>query len=383
MPPTTPPGKKMLHIALALDTRERYFREIRAGVCEYALPRDPWVFRGVNRTRAGAETAAAWGPAGIIGGFDDEEALRAWSSLGVPIVHVAFRVPPNDQPRVGVNDPAVGEKAVDYFLAKGFHHFAFLGSSTDAYARMREAGFSSAVERHGFPCLTRFGHTHEPAEDAPLGDWLASLPPQTALLASDDRWGLRACEVARERGLDIPHDIAILGVGDGDICEMTFPRLSSIALPGRRIGFEAARMLEHMIAGNDPSSKALLLDPFDVVERAGTHVVAVRDPVVSKALQHIAHHARSNLRVSDLARHAGINRRTLEIKFKTQLGLSPLTMIRKARVDQIRGLLLETELSLDEIAEVLAFPNAQRMSTVFREVAGTSPGQFRKKHRLR
>ena len=55
-------------------------------------------------------------------------------------------------------------------------------------------------------------------------------------------------EASHAAGLRVPEDIAIVGVDNDDImCELTIPPLSSIEQGTRRIGFEAASILEAMM----------------------------------------------------------------------------------------------------------------------------------------
>ncbi len=377
--PVPPAG--VCHIGILLDTREHFFREVRRGLCEFALPRQPWVMRGLARGAANRRKLLAWKPAGVIVGLEDADMARAWSRLPYPVLSIGFRVEESPLPEVGVDDAAVGRMAADEFAARGYRSLAFLGSETDAYARRRLAGFQERAGELGRASALRLGHNQDPAEDKPLAKWLLSLPPGTGLFAADDRWGVRASEVAREVGLSIPHDLALLSAGNDDICSMTHPRLSSIVLPGRQVGFEAGRLLEDLIRGKKPPRHPKRLPPEGIVTRASTDAVAVGDARIAAALRLIQDKACGGLDVEAVARVAGLNRRSLEIKFRRLLDRSPLQEIRRVRVERARQLLVETDLTLDQIAELTGFPNSQRMAVVFRDLRGESPGACRKMFR--
>lgn len=90
------------------------------------------------------------------------------------------------------------------------------------------------------------------AADA-LDSWLA-LPQEsrpTAVFCASDSLALRLCEAARERGLSIPGDLSIVGVGDST--EATNNGLTSVVLPGEQIGREAVRLLLRMQDGAAPN----------------------------------------------------------------------------------------------------------------------------------
>jgi LacI family transcriptional regulator len=374
--PHPPPDVR--HIGILLDTREHFFREVRRGLCEFALPRQPWVMRGLARGAANRRKLLAWNPAGVVVGLEDADMAREWTDLSCPVLSIAFRMEGGPLPEVGVDDEAVGRMAADEFIARGYQSLACLGSETDAYARRRMAGFQARAADLGRDCALRLGHSQDPAEDKPLGRWLLSLPPGTGVLAADDRWGVRASEVAREVGLSIPHDFALLSVGNDDICAMTHPRLSSIVLPGRQVGFEAGRLLDGLMRGKKAPRRPRLLPPEGIVTRASTDAVAVGDRHIAAALRLIQDKACGGVDVGAIARQAGLSRRSLEVKFRRVLGRSPLQEIRRVRIERVRQLLVETDLTLEQIAELTAFPNSQRMAVVFRELRGESPGACRR-----
>jgi hypothetical protein len=80
---------------------------------------------------------------------------------------------------------------------------------------------------------------------AALGDWLMTLPKPVGVMACDDGRARHVLEACRTRGLRVPHDVAVIGVDDDElICELAVPPLTSIRQAARRIGYEAARLLD-------------------------------------------------------------------------------------------------------------------------------------------
>jgi LacI family gluconate utilization system Gnt-I transcriptional repressor len=54
---------------------------------------------------------------------------------------------------------------------------------------------------------------------------------------------------ARQRGLDVPDDLAVVGFGNMDFADSTEPSLSSVHIDGRKIGQAAAQILLDRAAG--------------------------------------------------------------------------------------------------------------------------------------
>jgi LacI family transcriptional regulator len=113
--------------------------------------------------------------------------------------------------------------------------------------------------------------------------------------------------------------------------------------------------------------------------RRSTDTIAIEDPHLARALRHIREHSRSNLGVTDVALAAGISRRGLERRFQKQMGHSILHAIQHERAGQIARLLVESKLSVRQIADTLGFDNAQHFARYFRAAKKMSPLAYRRK----
>ena len=75
--------------------------------------------------------------------------------------------------------------------------------------------------------------------------------------------------------------MAILGVNDDEFeCVVARPNLSSIAIPARRIGYDAAALLENLMAGEPRPQSDITLQPLGVVSRRSTEAEATEDEIV-------------------------------------------------------------------------------------------------------
>jgi LacI family transcriptional regulator len=116
-----------------------------------------------------------------------------------------------------------------------------------------------------------------------------------------------------------------------------------------------------------------------VVVRRSTDFVAVEDDTLAKALRFIrANASGGELDVSAVARSAGVSRRSLEKRFRRELGYSVLKEIRRVRTDKIAQLLVETQMPVCEIAEELGFGDFQHFARYFRSAKSVSPLAYRK-----
>ena len=86
-------------------------------------------------------------------------------------------------------------------------------------------------------------------------------------------------------------DVAVIGaINDPLVCSLCVPRLSSIDVPCRAIGFEAARMLQQLMSGKRPQAP-LLLPPGEIVVRQSSDTLSVADTDIASAVRFIREHA--------------------------------------------------------------------------------------------
>src|SRR4029077_18917384 len=147
-----------------------------------------------------------------------------------------------------------------------------------------------------------------------------ALPKPVGIFASNDVCGAQLSEVCHEAGLHMPEQVALVGVDNDDLfCELARPSLSSVAIPAERIGYEAAALLDRLLAGARPPRRPLLLPPVRLVARQSSDVVALDDADVAAALRVIRAHAHVPLRVADVLREVPVSRRALERRFRKAL----------------------------------------------------------------
>jgi AraC-like DNA-binding protein len=101
---------------------------------------------------------------------------------------------------------------------------------------------------------------------------------------------------------------------------------------------------------------------------------------VHRALRRIETEYAKGLSVPDLARTAGLSVRGFAKAFKQLQGVTPGRFLSQVRVRESAFLLVNTPLSVEQIAERAGFPNRHYFSRVFKRVTGDSPAHFRAQH---
>ena len=76
-----------------------------------------------------------------------------------------------------------------------------------------------------------------------------------------------------------------------------------------------------------------------------------------------------------------VSPRTLMRRVKEETGLSPLTLLQQARVEQAKRLLLQTPWSIARVTESVGYQDHVSFDRLFRRFAGTSMASYRRQFR--
>lgn len=86
-----------------------------------------------------------------------------------------------------------------------------------------------------------------------------------------------------------------------------------------------------------------------------------------------------NMDVNFIAQQMGMSRASLYNKTKGMMDMGISEYIIKCRLEYARKLLDTTTLSIGEVAEQTGFKHSRNFSTVFKNIVGMSPSDYRKK----
>ena len=84
----------------------------------------------------------------------------------------------------------------------------------------------------------------------------------------------------------------------------------------------------------------------------------------------------------NLSRELGLSAVQFTRRFKAAYGMTPTAYLTEARLLKARRLLVETQLTLEEIAQRCGYESGLYLSRVFTKKMRMSPSQYRKAHRL-
>ncbi len=378
------------HVALIVDAAKPYDRKIISGVAQYVKERGNWSLYVEEDPLQKLPDLRRWRGSGIIANFDDRKVAAAVRGLKAPVVGVGggygWYDPATRIPYFASGDEAIARLAAQHLIDRGFRRLAFYGYPRTRIIRWSEErakAFQQWAGEAGIPCSIytgRHGTARKWTElQRGLIAWVRSLEKPVGLMACNDVRARHVLEACHAIGVRVPEDVALIGVDNDEmICDLTDPPLSSVEQGARRMGYQAAALLDRLMGGWKTSRVRFVVEPEGVVARRSTDILAIEDPDVATAVRFIRKHACERILVGDVVKQVGVSRSTLKNRFKAALGRSLHAEIQHVQLERAKQLIADTDLPLKQVALQAGFQYIQYLTRLFRKCVGQTPAQFRR-----
>lgn len=379
-------------VAVCIDKSRTYGRKVLQGIADYAETVGRWSLH-IDPEATGSYSADwldNWRGDGILAYVESAATARRLRASRIPAVEVFGHHLDLQLPQVGNDDDAIGAMAAEHLLACRLRHFAFCGYQKELWSERRRSGFERTIARQQLPVRHFFSRRRgatlavSQRDREQLMDWLRELRKPVGIMACSDRQGLRILDACRRLKIAVPEEVAVIGVdNDEETCRLADPPLSSVKDNGRKVGFEAARLLDQLMAhpGESTARAPALIPPLGIAIRRSTEVTAVDDPLIAMALRHIRENSAAGLRVDDLLTRFNISRSALYRRFRDAVNKSPHEEILRVQLERAKRLLDENDFTLEHIAELSGFQHSEYLSVAFKRELGMTPGEYRRRLR--
>ena len=193
-----------------------------------------------------------------------EEDQRYIVEQKLPVVLVdPLSTPSLEIPCIGVTNWSGAKEAVQHLLELGHTRVGMIaGRSHSPAGSARLHGYRAALEEAGIafdPAIVRAtDFDYEEALAATLHVLRIADRP-TALFAASDAQAMGVLEAARQFGLSVPRDLAVMSFDDTLVAAMASPPLSAVRQPFEELGHEATRVLIQLAEGRPPVSPRIEL----------------------------------------------------------------------------------------------------------------------------
>ncbi|MDO5581438.1 MAG: substrate-binding domain-containing protein [Planctomycetia bacterium] len=377
-------------VAVILDLSVGSARDLLRGILQYLRTNGPWNLNYVSKAVGIIDPSnlLTWEGDGVIAHVPSPDVFEQIRSKNCPFILLSEEEYSLSKDLSGhfvkCDNPEIGKLSARHLLQQGFKHFAYIPHLEPfTWCAEREKAFVESLEAEGKKCLIfpakKAGETDWFSQRERMCSWLKDLPKPVGILAANDFRGRQILEACQRCGIPVPYQAGVLGVNDDQlVCEMNYPSLSSIAVNWSEGGYKAAELLDRIMSG-EPLPK----DPYfygnpRIVSRNSTEKIQTSDELAIRILELIRINEAAQLRVADIVHCLNVSQRSAETRFKKATGHSIIEEIKRERMRKIRSMLEETDHSVNEIARISGFENANYLGKIFKEEFGLTLGEYRK-----
>lgn len=381
------PKPRRVLIAIDLRYQLRHHHGVFAGAQQYAAEHADWdtVIQPFVRS-AGAGSLTRYD--GIIARATVGLARQA-ARARVPLVNIWSGSPVRTVPGVFPDFRTCGRLAAEHLVSRGLRQFAFHGFTRHRASALALEGIEEVLRENGLS-HTSLAVSRRCDEDPRAWDayaraverWMAGWKPPLGVVVSQDILCRYLASACRHAGLRVPVDVTLIGMGNEPlVCMRPEPSLSSIDLNYERVGYEAAAMLDRLMAGAARPAAPILVEAGSLAVRQSTDAYAVDDPTVSAALHFVAERSHGPLRVEAVADHVHVTVRSLERRFRAVLGRTVVEEIARLRLERAKRTLVDSDVPIKNVAHQSGFRGVKHFHKVFRAAEGVTPGEYRRRRR--
>jgi LacI family transcriptional regulator len=375
-------------VALLIEATNGYARGLLHGVAQYNHEHAGWTvyFEPHALHEPPPKWLKGWKGDGILARVVNKQIATAVMALGLPVVELRRVMTIRGLPSIGPDNFKVATLAAEHLRERGFRHFGFCGlpRGLDPPMDIRAVAFRQHVEEAGFACSlfqAKRGLAFD-VEQQRIAEWIRSLPQPAGVMACNDDRGLQVLRACMRSGVKVPDQIAVIGAGNDDcLCNLSEPPLSTVDLAPQLIGYEAAALLDRMMAGKRPPASHIQIPPRGIVTRLSTDVLATDDQAVAQAVAFVRTYACDGIRVSDVLKNVNLSRSALEPRLKKVIGRTIHQEIHRVQLDRVKVLLSTTDRPIKQITSQCGFRTVQYLARVFRKETGQTPARYRKEMR--
>ena len=389
--------KRKFQIAVAIERTSEYGRRFLQGVADYFDDKADFQLALLNPAQVTGRTTDIYD--GWICRITNRRTLRLLHDTGKPVVDAICLTPFQGFSTIRTDHIAIGAMAAEHFLAHRFSSFGFCGYRHVTFSDLRRNAFVRHLADKGFrPNIYRPSYradTAQPSQllhrnltEGPLGEaddadslttWLKRLPKPVAVFCADDFRASDVVRLCKRLRLDVPGDVAVLGVDNDPVyCMFSSPRISSIDPDATALGMAAAEMLKQQLLpqkSHRPLSRTI--PPKGLVVRASTNSYPDAPNWFADAISYIESEIPAGLSASDVFRRVDYSRTLVERVFRKVLGKTVQEQITDARIETAKRFLLTTTLPVKDIAAQTGYRSIEYFTRAFRAAVGLPPAAFR------
>ncbi|RNE62249.1 LacI family DNA-binding transcriptional regulator [Cryobacterium tepidiphilum] len=193
------------------------------------------------------------------------ELIDTIRSSRLPIVVIGSLPPDVEVDNVRADSAAGMTLAVAHLAELGRRRIAFINGPVDTVpGAARLAGYTAAMVKRELPMnddATVGAEDFTLAAGLTAAETLLDQSTPDAIVCANDLLAVAALKVLARRGLRVPEDIALVGMDDTDIAELSIPSITSVDLRSAKRARTAARLLLRRLEDPSASVSRVVIEP--------------------------------------------------------------------------------------------------------------------------
>jgi DNA-binding LacI/PurR family transcriptional regulator len=174
------------------------------------------------------------------------EHFKKIQEKNIPMVLFDRVTPELKVPSVRIDNEGGGFQATEHLIEQGYKRIAILaGPENLGISNRRMDGYLNALKKHNikidesliFHCDFNQDYAFFATQEL-----LSMKKKPDAIFAISDRLAIGAMLAIKQKGLNMPHDIGLVGFNDEPILSLVSPTISSVEMPSFELGKLAAKL---------------------------------------------------------------------------------------------------------------------------------------------
>ena len=222
----------------------------------------------------------------ILAGTNYPNMVQALDELELPFALFGTNFVANGDSDIGnavyVDDLAGGYQATAHLLSLGHVKIRFIGDISLPWYHRRYLGYCKAMTEAGLQCFEAVGSALVGELEMGYGainDLYDNKQEFTAAFVGGDMGALGAMRALRNRGIDVPGEVSIVGFNDEELAQIAEPPLTTVRVPKEEIGARCVQKLNKKIRDAKSLDQPSVL-PVQLVLRESTALCVHEAPAV-------------------------------------------------------------------------------------------------------
>ncbi len=182
---------------------------------------------------------------------EEDELISILQAKNIPFVIINRLISNRNVSSVNIDDEHAAYTATKHLIELGHEKIALInGNEHFRNSKLRLKGYKQALDSYNIkvnPDYIRHGLYDEHSGYSLCKELIALQDKPTAMTLSSDTIALGAQRALKEANLNLPQDMSMVGFGDIALSSHVHPSLTTIQIPTKDMGEEAARILAHLI----------------------------------------------------------------------------------------------------------------------------------------